>query len=192
MQAKPGNEGVDSPRLARKAGFAGNTLFIKSRGAGVALVFALACGASLQSSVSAAEVPDKLKPGANETLATVAHAKGVQEYEWAFVAPEADLFDAGGVRFGHHFAGPHWEAADGSRILGATKERADAPAAGAIPWLLLAAKSDGPEGEFSRFTSVQRINTVGGVAPKGGCSQSAIGTTVRINYAADYYFFAGE
>jgi hypothetical protein len=146
-------------------------------------------------------VPDKLKPGANESLAMIAHAKGVQiyecraskdqpgNYEWAFVAPEADLFDAGGNRIGRHYAGPHWESTDGSKILGAVKERADAPAADAIPWLLLSAKSVGAEGAFSKVTSVQRVSTVGGMAPKAGCSQAAAGTPARINYTADYYFF---
>ncbi|TMH88343.1 MAG: DUF3455 domain-containing protein, partial [Betaproteobacteria bacterium] len=60
-------------------------------------------------------------------------------YEWAFVAPEADLFDAGGNRIGRHHAGPHWESTDGSKVLGTVKERADAPAADTIPWLLLTA-----------------------------------------------------
>src|ERR1700682_1438686 len=41
-------------------------------------------------------------------------------------------------------------------------------------------------GSFSKVTSVQRVNTVGGLAPKGGCSQAAVGTPVRINYTADY------
>ena len=112
------------------------------------------------------------------------------DYEWAFVAPEADLFDAGGTRIGRHYAGPHWESTDGSKILGTAKAHADAPAADAIPWLLLAAKSDGPEGSFSKFTNVQRLGTVGGVAPKTGCSQATVGTPVRINYTAEYYFFA--
>ena len=59
----------------------------------------------------------------------------------------------------------------------------------AIPWLLLAAKSVGSEGSFSKVTSVQRVNTVGGLAPKAGCSQAAVGTPARIGYTADYYFF---
>jgi hypothetical protein len=33
------------------------------------------------------------------------------------------------------------------------KERADAPVADAIPWLLLAAKSIGPQGAFSKRVS---------------------------------------
>jgi hypothetical protein len=105
------------------------------------------------------------------------------------VAPEADLFDAGGNRIGRHYAGPHWESADGSKVLGTVKERADAPAADAIPWLLLNAKPAGSEGSFSKVTSIQRVSTVGGVAPEAGCSQTAIGTTARIKYTADYYFF---
>ncbi|PYO53911.1 MAG: hypothetical protein DMD84_04275, partial [Candidatus Rokuibacteriota bacterium] len=44
----------------------------------------------------------------------------------------------------------------------------------------------------SKVTSVQRVNTVGGVAPKAGCSQAAVGTPARINYTADYYFFTAK
>jgi hypothetical protein len=162
------------------------------------LVAACACARPPRSMV---EVPDKLKPGANESVAMIVPAKGVQiyecrakkdqvgGYEWAFVAPEADLFDARGIRIGRHYAGPHWESTDGSKILGTVKERIDAPVANAIPWLLLAVRSVGPEGSFSKVTSIQRVNTVGGVAPKAGCSQATAGTPARINYTADYYFF---
>jgi Protein of unknown function (DUF3455) len=168
------------------------------------LVLVVAACASSQPPTSLVKVPDKLKPGANESLTMIVSAKGVQiyecrarkdqvgGYEWAFVAPEADLFDARGNRTGRHYAGPHWEATDGSKILGTVKERADAPGAEAIPWLLLAAKSVGSEGSFSKVTSIQRVNTVGGVAPKAGCSQAAAGTSARINYTADYYFFTAK
>jgi Protein of unknown function (DUF3455) len=146
-------------------------------------------------------VPYKLVPAADETLALVLLAGGVQiyecrekkegsgEYEWRFVAPEADLYDTHGTKVGHHYAGPHWESADGSRILGTQKERVDAPSAGAIPWLLLSAKSDGPEGSLSKVTSVQRVHTAGGVAPQSGCSKASAGTQARVNYTADYYFY---
>jgi hypothetical protein len=150
------------------------------------------------------KVPDALKPGANESLAMIVPARGVQiyecrarrdaggGYEWAFVAPEADLFDARGNRIGRHYAGPHWESSDGSKILGTLKERADAPVPDAIPWLLLTAKSVGSDGSFSKVTSVQRVNTAGGLAPKAGCSRAAVGTPARINYTADYYFFTAK
>jgi hypothetical protein len=145
-------------------------------------------------------VPDKLKGAPNETLAMVVPAKGVQIYEcrprrdelgafeWAFVAPEADLFDRQGAKIGRHYAGPHWEAIDGSKVLGTVRERADAPAAGAIPWLLLTAKSVGQEGTFSKVTSIQRVNTAGGVAPQDGCHPSSAGASARVAYTADYYF----
>ena len=93
------------------------------------LVLLVAGCANLQPPRSSVEVPDKLRPGANESLALIVPAKGVQiyecrarkdhvgEYEWAFVAPEADLFDARGNRIGRHYAGPHWESTDGSKIL---------------------------------------------------------------------------
>jgi len=168
------------------------------------LVLLVAACASRQPPTPHVQVPANLKPVANESLAMVVPAKGVQIYEcrartdqaggyaWTFVAPEADLFDARGNRAGRHYAGPHWEAIDGSKILGTVKERSDAPAAGAIPWLLLAAKSVGPDGSFSKVTSIQRINTVGGVAPTAGCSQATAGTSARINYTADYYFFTAK
>jgi len=168
------------------------------------LVLLVAACASPQAPTSTVTVPEKLKPGANESLAMIVPAKGVQlyecrartgqvgGYEWAFVAPEADLFDARGKRTGRHYAGPHWESTDGSKIVGTVKERADAPVADAIAWLLLAAKSVGPEGSFSKVTSIQRANTVGGVAPKTDCSQATAGTPARVNYTADYYFFTAK
>ena len=168
------------------------------------LVLLVAACASPHPPTSMVKVPDKLKPGVNESLAMIVPAKGVQiyecrarkdqvgEYEWAFVAPEADLFDARGNSTGRHYAGPHWESTDGSKILGTVRERADAPVADAIPWLLLTAKSVGSEGSFSKVTGIQRVNTVGGVAPKAGCSQATAGTPARIDYTADYYFFTAK
>ena len=161
----------------------------------------IAACASLQSPAPVAAVPANLKPGANESLAMILPAKGVQiyecragkgqvGYEWTFLAPEADLFDTRGNRVGRHYAGPSWEAADGSKVVGAVKERADAVAADAIPWLLLAAKPAGAQGSFSNVASIQRVNTVGGVAPKAGCSQAEAGKAARISYTADYYFFS--
>ena len=151
--------------------------------------------AGCASSPSSVRVPDSLKPGANESLALVVAATGVQIYEcrdskWLFVAPQAELWDARGRLIGTHYAGPHWESADGSKVVGAVKQRADAPEAGAIPWLLLGAKSVGAEGAFSKVTSIQRVATHGGVAPAGGCSQP--GEEARVYYTADYYFFTGK
>lgn len=146
-------------------------------------------------------VPDTLNPGANEVLAMIVPARGVQiyacrarkevgsGYEWAFVAPEAELFDVKGNAIGGHSTGPTWQATDGSRIVGTLKQRANAPVAGAVPWLLLSAKSNGTPGAFSSVTSIQRVNTVGGVAPATPCTSEAAGKSARIDYTADYFFF---
>ena len=154
-------------------------------------------------SASVVDVPDTLKPGATESLLMVVPAKGVQIYEcrakkesdgfeWAFVAPEAELFDAHGKSIGRHGAGPYWQSNDGSRIVATLKQRADAPVTGAIPWLLLTAKSIGPVGSFSNVTSIQRINTVGGIAPATSCGRDSAGVTARISYTADYYFYVNQ
>ena len=140
-------------------------------------------------------IPDNLVP-ANAQLAMVVPAKGVQIYEcrkkanadaleWAFVAPDADLYDIRGHRIGTHGAGPFWQAADGSRVVAKVSSRADSPQ-GAIPWLLLSASSNGPEGSFSKVTHIQRVNTYGGNAPAKPCTA---GEQARVHYAADYRFF---
>jgi|SRR6478735_3751137 hypothetical protein len=147
-------------------------------------------------------IPPRFEPGAGESMTLIVPAKGVQiyecranqagAYEWTFVAPDAQLFDTTGKPIGRHYAGPSWESGDGSKIVGAVKARADAPAVNAIPWLLLGTKSVGREGSFSKVTSVQRVNTSGGVAPKAGCSEGNAGTPARIPYTADYYFFTAR
>jgi len=144
----------------------------------------------------------KLKVDPEESLSIVVPAKGVQvyecrasqggAYEWAFVTPEADLFDTRGMKIGRHYAGPSWEAFDGSKIVGSVKASTTAPDDGAIPWLLLGAKSVGLQGSFSDVSSVRRVHTTGGVAPDNGCSAAAAGTTARVPYTADYYFFTAK
>jgi len=141
-------------------------------------------------------IPAPLVPADGKVVERIA-ARGVQIYEcranatggqgWVFVAPEAELFDGQGRPVGKHYAGPHWEAADGSKIVGAVKARSDAPDASAIPWLLLDAKSVGGDGRFAKVTSVQRINTVGGLAPTTQvCDAKALGAKSRVSYTADY------
>ncbi len=82
-----------------------------------------------------------------------------------------------------------WQSADGSRVVGTVKARADAPAPGSIPWLLLATKSSGPVGVFSNVASIQRVNTAGGIAPATPCTAQLTGTAARVPYTADYRLF---
>jgi len=164
-----------------------------------ALALALAACATTQTSA----VPAALDPPADQSLAMVVRGKGVQVYEcrarkggdgfeWAFVAPEADLFDRYGRHLGTHGAGPYWQAQDGSLVIGTVKARADAPVAGAIPWLLLATTSSGPDGALRNVSSIQRVNTSGGIAPSAGCGPQARGTLARVAYTADYRLFAAK
>jgi hypothetical protein len=84
-----------------------------------ALLFA-ACAGGSPPRVLATPVPGKLVP-IGETLVGTVTARGVQIYEcrargdstgaeWAFVAPEADLYDEQGRPAGKHYAGPSWDA----------------------------------------------------------------------------------
>ena len=138
-----------------------------------------------------------LDAGPDATLARVVPARGVQIYEcrdrkgaegteWAFVAPEADLLDSRGRVIGKHGAGPFWQADDGSRVTATVKARADAPVAGAIPWLLLEATDAGTPGAFSGVTRIQRVETQGGIAPATSCVR---GEQARVAYTAEYRFF---
>ena len=150
---------------------------------------------------TAPTVPDNLRVPAMQTLSLETHAAGVQIYdckpgkddparfEWVFRAPEADLFDAAGKKIGKHYAGPTWESNDGSKVVGEVKARDDGPDVNAIPWLLLSAKSTSGVGALGKTVSVQRLQTVGGKAPSGGCSPSQADKEVRVPYSAMYYFY---
>jgi hypothetical protein len=129
------------------------------------------------------------------------HAVGVQIYEcqashddptkfdWVFKSPEAQLFDRRGKAIIKHYAGPSWQATDGSTVVGDVTAKDNGPDPMAIPWLLLRAKSTSGNGPLSHTQSVQRLNTVGGKAPPGGCGALLLGSEVRVHYTADYLFY---
>jgi hypothetical protein len=137
-----------------------------------------------------------LVPG--ETWVATLPARGVQVYEcraaatggpaWTFVAPEAELFEQDGRPGGRHGAGPYWQVPDGSRLEATVAARAEAPVAGAIPWLLLAARSTGGAGRLAPVTHIRRVNTNGGLAPAAGCDAATVGQQARVSYTADYLF----
>jgi hypothetical protein len=170
--------------------------------AAIALIGSLAGSATAQGTpTSAAEIPAILAPPASSILLFELGARGVQIYAceakpddatafvWTFSAPEAELVNGRGEVVGSHFAGPTWQGQDGSAVVGAVLERADAPDPGAIPWLLLEAKEHAGSGAFSTITHVQRLDTVGGVAPSEGCDAAHAGAEVRAPYEATYAFY---
>jgi hypothetical protein len=110
-------------------------------------------------------------------------------YEWVFKAPEATLSTEQGVKVGTHGAGPFWAALDGSRVVGEVKARANSSDPNAIPWLLLATKSTGVDGLFTKTAYIQRLDTVGGKAPSDGCGKDSLEREIRVPYTSNYYFY---
>jgi len=141
-------------------------------------------------------IPSAIAPPPNSQLLLIAHARGFQIYVrgpegWVLKAPQARLYDQQGTAIGEHFAGPTWQHHDGSQIVGKVAAKVDSPATGdAIPWLLLDVIAREGDGIFSRVTSIQRINTVGGLPPGSAFSEGNDGAEHKIAYAADYYFYS--
>lgn len=147
-------------------------------------------------------IPNAIATPAAERVVLKALAKGVQLYsckpkegaastfEWTLKAPEAELLDESGKKIGKHYAGPTWEALDGSKVVGKLAAKVDAPEASAIPWLLLEAKSNEGQGVLTQVKNIQRVGTVGGKAPSAGCDAAHVGAETRVDYAATYYMYA--
>jgi hypothetical protein len=142
-------------------------------------------------------VPPALAVPAGNKLAFVYDAIGVQiygcnatatGYGWVFRAPDAKLYGRKGKRTGIHYAGPTWEANDGSTVVGT--KLAESPAGpNDIPWLLLGAASHAGKGRMTDVTFIHRLETVGGKAPTAGCDATHVGETIGVDYAATYYFY---
>jgi hypothetical protein len=148
--------------------------------------------------VNAPAVPPRLQVSAAEEAAFALSASGVHVYEcrpggmggfsWVFTGPDATLTDGSGSRATLRAANS-FESSD-DRSIATSVVRSTAPAgADNLPWALLAARSPSGAGLFSGVTSVQRVNTTGGVAPREGCGESSVGTQARVDFTADYYFY---
>ena len=145
-------------------------------------------------SMASAEVPDTIA-APNETLVATIHAEGAQVYEckadasgkpaWQFREPIATLL-IGAETVGRHFAGPNWELADGSGVSGKVVGRAPGATAKDIPLLKLEVASQRGTGKLTGVTTIQRLNTKGGVA-EGPCE--AAGAFLSVPYSADYTFY---
>jgi hypothetical protein len=146
-------------------------------------------------------VPDKLMPPKGQVVLLKLKAAGLQiyeckakadqpgQFEWVLKGPEAELFDEAGKKIGKHYAGPTWEANDGSKLTAKLVEKALAPKDTDIPWLLLKATAKEGRGVLSSVEYVQRVDTQGGLAP-ARADKSHESKTVRVDYKATYIFFA--
>jgi Protein of unknown function (DUF3455) len=161
-----------------------------------ALLGLLIAGVMSQSGPNLPAVPDNLKPPAGAKIVLETHAAGDQVYtcsgaNWVFSRPDAKLFDESGKQIGSHFAGPTWEASDGSRVTGKAIANAT-PDPRSIPWLLLAAKDHEGSGLLSSVTHIQRLETKGGMAPVEACDAAHKGEESRAHYTAIYVFYSGS
>jgi hypothetical protein len=150
---------------------------------------------------AAPDVPDEIAVTGPHKPYLIAHADGVQIYDcmsvpgghaWRLAAPRATLTDDQGKTIGSHYGGPTWEARDGSKVVG-KRDGFKTVDPTAIDWLRLAAESTtaGADGDRFQGTSyIQRINTVGGLAPPApDCNEDTLAERREIPYSADYVFF---
>ena len=146
-------------------------------------------------------VEAQLPPPSGNTLLLSTFGDGVQIYAsvedtanpgqfvWLFQSPRADLFEgpAEQTLLGTHYAGPTWEANDGSTVVGMRIDMAPSPHPDSIPQLLLKGSSHTGDGLFSDVTFIQRLDTVGGVMP--ATPPTGLGEVREVPYTATYNFF---
>jgi Protein of unknown function (DUF3455) len=142
---------------------------------------------------TAAQMPNAIAAPDEATVLTL-HAEGAQIYEckagadgkllWTFREPIATLL-LDGKTVGRHYAGPNWEHIDGSAVAAKVAANAPGKTLNDIPWLKLTASTHRGRGTLSGVTTVQRINTQGGVFA-GSCE--AVGAFHSAPYSADYVF----
>ena len=186
---------------------------------GTALMIALPQAAHAQN-LTPPSVPDKLNPPDGSELFLIGHAFGTQDYVCAasgsgvafvLTTPEAVLFDNPARRIINHYfsANPFergtvratWQSTRNSSVFwgklaaSATFQTdPDFVAQDAIAWLSLsragALEGSGGGSDLGVASFVQRINTVGGLAPSIGCtSPDDLGHTAFVPYQADYVFY---
>ena len=175
----------------------------------LALALPVAASAQRNGSIDVPVVPSNLVVEAGHEPFLLTRAYGTQNYfcqsdaTWKLYGPQATLYP-GNVPFqiATHFLSPNPEeqgvaratwmhSHDGSAVWAA--KIAEAPAAGAIPWLLLE-KVGTIEGTIGRgllaqTTFIQRVNTLAGLEPEVPCAPNAI---ALVPYETDYIFYRAE
>ena len=156
-------------------------------------LFGGVAAAVLLQAVASAEIPDQIATA--ETPVATIHAEGAQVYEckgdasgkltWQFREPVATLL-IDGEAVGSHYAGPNWELTDGSAVSAKVSGRAPGASASDIPLLRLDVSAHRDVGQLASVSTIQRLNTRGGVA-EGGCASQ--GAFLSVPYTADYAFF---
>jgi Protein of unknown function (DUF3455) len=138
-------------------------------------------------------------------------------FAWILFTPQATLFKGNNRQIITHFFSPNpfennsnsgvladgvirptWQDSDDTSTVWAMPVATSSDPAfvkpGAIPWLRLdvVGAEDGPTGgdNLSSTAFIQRLNTVGGVAPSKDCELSTdVGNKASVPYSADYIFY---
>lgn len=168
-------------------------------GVQIGLRASLAIGLACAAATARAEVPPEVIPPQGNVETVRAYAQGFQVYtavprpedssqlQWVLKAPDATLYNHGGQLLGWHYGGPTWEARNGSKVIGARVSSAPSPNPDSIPLLLLEAVSHAGHGMLSKVTYIQRLDTVGGLAPAE--APTVAGAEVSVPYTATYVFY---
>ncbi|MET0491839.1 MAG: DUF3455 domain-containing protein, partial [Actinoplanes sp.] len=190
--------GVGACALAAVAVTAGNSFAASAPAPKAPAVVADASAAQADGFIGGQlDVPAEIVVPDGNKLDSVFKAKGVQIYSctngaWGpLLEPAATLT---GLSLSPlkpvtalHFRGPSWESdEDGSLIEGTSPVSAPSTTPNSIAQLLVTAKTTRGDGVFAGVTFVQRLSTVGGVAPTSAC---AAGETKAVPYKAVYRFF---
>jgi len=174
---------------------------------------AVSSGAAESESLTPPVVPQEIQ--VDDQLFLIGHGVGTQNYvclpsgagfAFSLFTPEATLFTDDAGQLTTHFFSPDrdprdfgairvtWEhSRDTSTIWGAVTGQVQV-SKDAINWLRVEIKGalPGPTGgdKLTPTTFVQRINTVGGLAPAADCvGATDVGKRAFVPYTADYLFF---
>lgn len=186
---------------------------------GLVTTIALPCAARAQG-VTPPPVPANIEVPSGNHVYLLGRGVGTQNYvcaptksigrvAWTLFTPQATLFDDAGGQLTAHFFSPNpvegntvvratWrDSQDSSTVWARANASSSDPAfvnSNAIAWVLLEAVGTeaGPTGgaNLTRTTFIQRLNTVGGLAPSTGCDvPTDVGNKAFMPYTADYFFF---
>src|SRR5512132_2815555 len=112
----------------------------------VAVAAALSVTQVAHAGPTAPDVPPEIRVDqANNKVFLIGHAIGVQIYTcngstWSSAVPRANLYADNGKLIITHFAGPTWQAKDGSMVVGHAEASVTVDDT-AIPWVRLSAAS---------------------------------------------------
>jgi hypothetical protein len=179
-------------------------MILKTTLASLAALVMTACASSMGAPgmYSQASLPDAVKVPAGHRVAMETVGVGeityecrakpgmAGQFEWVFAGPDAKLMNRAGQQVGRYYGPPAtWEAMDGSKFTGTQLAVAPAPGMGNIPLQLVKANPAMGMGAMQGVTYVQRVATVGGVAPAAACGAANAGSKQIVQYRADYILY---